>query len=244
MAIALVTTGTGGEEGGATPFTVTLGASPSANDVILVFVSFNNTTSGSHPVPSITDFTSLGTSTASVWERMTCLWKAATGSEGTSLSVTFTGNDDFSCGGAIVLSGCDTAQPTNIVTTPDASSNTTASIPAITTAANNSWDVAAVCFGGNNSYNASNNYASWGSSLTERVDHAAPLNGALETYAGVGIATALRATAGSQAATSVTQSVSDVSGAIRVEIKEATAATTSLPPIYVPSRATRAMLRR
>jgi hypothetical protein len=231
-----------GENGttGTTNLAVTLSASPVAGDHIYILVNVNNTSSGSHPTPACTDFSSLGTSTASVWSRTTLLGKIATGSEGTSLTVTGFSGADSKYAGIIVLSGAGAALATNIVTTPDASSNTTFSIPAITNAADNSLDVVCVGYGGNNSQGTPDNLSSWGSSLNMRIDGAVDSGGS-NYYAGLGIATALRATSGSQAATSVTAAVADVSAAIRFEVLEAVAASKPLPPRRRPYRFFRSM---
>ena len=214
MAITERATGTGGETPTGSPVTCTLTASPVADDLILVFVTFNNSTENSHAVASITGFTSLGISTAGGWSRTRCLGKIAAGTEGTSLSVTWTGTADAVQCGALVLTGADTTLPTNVVTTPDASSNTTFSIPAITNAAANSLDVACVGHGGNVDPTAAPNYSTWGDSFNERVDAATP-------WAALGIASVIRASSGVQAATSVTSAASDVNAAIRIEVLEA-----------------------
>lgn len=205
---------------------VTVNVAPQAGDHIYVLVNCNNNSSGAHPTPAITGFSTLTTSTASVWSRLSLLGKIATGSEGTSFTATgFTGAD-FKSVGIVILSGAGASLATNFVTTPDASASTSWTIPAITTAAANSMDVACVGGGGNNnSTSPTATLSAWGSSLAEIIDQSAD-------YAIVGVAMVLRASAGLQAATSVTSVVNDVNAAIRFEVPEAAAAaTTSYPPV-------------
>lgn len=233
MAVAIRGSGSGGSPGtGNLVVTTDVGATD--GDLILIFVNVNNSSSGSHPTPASTGFTSLGSSTASVWSRTTALGRIASGN-GTSYTITgFTGAD-AKYAAVVILSGAGASLPTNIVTTPDASSNTTADIPAITNASANSMDVACVGYGGNNDYGAPGAFASWGSSLTELIDGATDSGGGAY-YAGLGLATALRAASGSQAATSVTADTADVTAAIRIEVLEAAAAAASLliPPPRLP----------
>ena len=233
MAVAIRGSGSGGSTGTGN-LVVTTDASAVDGDLILIFVNINNSGSGSHPTPASTGFSSLGTSTASVWSRETCLGRIASGN-GSSYTISgFTGADS-KYASVVILSGAAASVPTNIVTTPDASSNTTHSIPAITNAAANSLDVVCVGYGGNNDYGAPGAFASWGSSLTELIDGGADSGGGFY-YSGHGIATALRASSGSQAATSVTSDAADVSSAIRIEVLEAVVATKPLPPRRRPYR--------
>lgn len=200
--------------------TVTTSASAVAGDLILVVINVNNTSSGVHPTPSISGYTSLGASTASVWSRTTLLGKIAGGSEGSSYTVTgFTGADAKYVA-VVILSSVGASLPSTIVTTPDASSDTTWSIPAITTVGANSMDMAIVGYGGNVSQNSGGTLSAWGGSLTELIDNNVD-GGGSNFFAGLGIATATRASAGTQAATSVTAGVGDVSAAIRLEILDA-----------------------
>jgi len=203
---------------------VTTSAAAVAGDLILIAVNINNSGSGAHPTPACTDFTPLGNSTASVWSRTTLLGKIATGSEGSSYTVTgfgTGGGTDYKTVGVVIISDTAGTLPTNIVTTPDASSNTTWSIPAITMAAAGSMDFACVGAGGNNSVGATL-FSSWGSSLSELIDRGT-------TFAAIGVATAIRASAGVQSATSVTSGTSDVNAAIRVEVLAAVVATKPMP---------------
>ena len=232
MAIAVRGSGSTGSSGTGN-LTVTASASAVAGDLILLIVNVNNLSSGTHPTPASTGFTSLGASTASVWSRTTALGKIASGSEGASFTLSGFAGTDVKTAAAVILSGVGASLPTNVVTTPDASSNTTWSIPTITTAAANSLDVAVVGFGGNVSGGISS-FSAWGSSLVELVDLGFDVSG--NCYSGLGIATALRASAGLQAATSVTSSFADVSAAIRIEVLEAASASKPLPPRRRPYR--------
>lgn len=227
MAPTLRGSGTAGSAGTGNQ-SVTTSASAVAGDLILIVVNVNNTSSGVHPTPASTGFTSLGASTASVWSRTTLLGKIASGSEGSSYTISgFTGAD-AKFAAVIIYSSVDSALPSNIVTTPDASSNTTWSIPALTTAAANSLDVAIVGYGGNVSQVNGGTLSSWGGSLTELIDNNVDGGGG-NFFAGLGVATATRASAGLQSATSVTAGVSDVSAAIRLEVLDATGGGATLP---------------
>ena len=214
--------------------TVTTSASPLAGDHLYILVNVNNSSSGSHPTPASTGFSSLGSSTASVWSRLTLLGKIASGSEGTSYTISGFSGADAKYAAVVIVQDAGAGLASNIVTTPDASSNTTASIPAITMATSGGLDVAALGLGGNNA-GAVSNFSAWGSSLVEQIDGAQDSGGS-SYYAGVGIATAVRVSAGLQAATSATQGFSDVNAAIRFEVPPATSATKPLPPRRRPYR--------
>ncbi|HZQ35373.1 MAG TPA: hypothetical protein VFD32_05535 [Dehalococcoidia bacterium] len=227
MAVAL--RGSGSNGGFGDSVTVTTSAGAVDGDLILIFVNTNNDVSGAHPTPAASGFTSLGSSTASVWSRTTVLGRIASGN-GSSYTITGIGTVNNAEVAVVILSGADSALPTNIVTTPDASSNTTFSIPAITNAAANSLDVACVGYGGNVDQGLPPNLSGWGGSLTGLIDDAFNVGGG-NCYAGLGVATATRASSGSQAATSVTAAVADVNAAIRIEVLVAGGATaTSDPP--------------
>lgn len=227
MAPTIRGSGTAGSAGTANQ-SVTTSASAVAGDLILIVVNVNNTSSGVHPTPASTGFTSLGTSTASVWSRTTLLGKIASGSEGSSFTISgFTGAD-AKFAAALIYSSVGASLPSNIVTTPDASSDTTWSIPALTTGAANSLDVAIVGYGGNVSQVNGGTLSAWGGSLTELIDSNVDGGGG-NFFAGLGVATATRATAGLQSATSVTAGVSDVSAAIRLEVLDATGGGATLP---------------
>jgi hypothetical protein len=201
---------------------ITSSASPQAGDLLLIAVNVNNASSGSHPTPACSGFSSLATSTASVWSRTTLLGKIATGSEGTSFTVTgFSGADAKECAVLVVQDWAGSALPTNIVTTPDASSNTTVTIPGITIASAGSLDIAIVGYGGNSDQGAPPNFSAWGDSFSSLID-ASPTSGGGH-YAGLGIATATRASAGARGSTTVTSAVSDVAANIRLEVAPAAA---------------------
>ena len=219
MAPTIRGSGTAGSAGTANQ-SVTTSASAVAGDLILIAVNVNNTSSGVHPTPASTGFSSIGVSTASVWSRTTLLGKIASGSEGTSYTISgFTGADAKYVA-VVILSSVGASLPSTIVTTPDASSNTTWSIPALTTTAANSLDMAILGYGGNVSQNSGGTLSAWGGSLTELIDGNVD-GGGSNFFAGLGVATATRASAGAQAATSATAGVSDVSAAIRLEVLNA-----------------------
>jgi hypothetical protein len=203
---------------------VTVDVAPVAGDHIYILVNVNNAVSGSHPIPASTDFTSLGSSTASVWSRLTLLGKIATGSEGTSFTISGFSGADSKYADVLVIRDAGASLTTNIVNTPDATSNTTVSIAAITTASAGSLDVVGVGLGGNNS-GSSTNFTTW-AAHTEQLDGSVSSGGGF--YAGVGVATATRASAGVQAATTATQGFSDVNAVIRFEVAPAAGAATSI----------------
>jgi hypothetical protein len=124
----------------------------------------------------------------------------------------------------LVIRDAGASLTTNIVNTPDATSNTTVSIAAITTASAGSLDVVGVGLGGNNS-GSSTNFTTW-AAHTEQLDGSVSSGGGF--YAGVGVATATRASAGVQAATTATQGFSDVNAVIRFEVAPAAGAATSI----------------
>lgn len=232
MAVAIRGSGSAGSTGTGN-LTITSSAAPVAGDHIYLIVNINNASSGTHPTPASTGFSSLTSSTGSVWNKTTLLGKIASGSEGTSYTLSGFSGADSKAAAVIILSGASASLATNFVTTPDASSNTTWSIPAITNALANSLDVAIVGYGGNNpASTGTGNFSAWGSSLTELLEIGFDTGGGF-FYAGLGIATALRASSGSQAATSVTSGFADVSAAIRFEVPEAGGAASAsliLPP--------------
>jgi hypothetical protein len=203
---------------------VTVDVAPVAGDHIYILVNVNNAVSGSHPIPASTGFSSLGTSTASVWSRLTLLGKIATGAEGTSFTISGFAGADSKYADVVVIQDAGASLATNIVNTPDATSNTTVSIPAITTAAAGSLDVVGVGLGGNNS-GSSTNFTAW-AAHTEQLDGSVSSGGGF--YAGVGVATATRASAGVQAATTATQGFSDVNAVIRFEVAPAAGGATSI----------------
>lgn len=232
MAVAIRGSGSGGSTGTGN-LAVVSSSAPVAGDHIYLIVTINNSSSGSHPTPASTGFSSLGSSTASVWSRTTLLGKIATGSEGTSFTISGFAGSDSKFAVVLVLSGASAGLTSNVVTTPDASSNTTHSIAAITTAAANSMDIVAVGYGGNNDYGAPGAFGTWGTSFVELIDNGADSGGGFY-YAGLGVATVIRASAGAQAATSVVSEAADVNSCIRFEVQEAGggAATSLLLPSF------------
>lgn len=183
-------------------------------DTILIITDVN--TSFAFPTPTCTGFTPLANSPGTTYNRLSLLGRIASGN-GTSYTISgFAGVDGSSVATVLIYQDADSALPSNIQSALDSSSSTTYSIPALTTAANDSIDLAVVGFGGNVDMGTPPNFASWGSSLLELADIGANTGGFY--YAGMGVAAAVRATAGTQAATSVTADTADVNTAIRVEI--------------------------
>lgn len=197
--------------------TVTTSASAVDGDLILIVTDVN--TGAAFPTPTCTGFTPMHTSPNSTYNRLSLLGRIASGN-GTSYTVSgFTAVDGSSAAVVMIWQDADSVLPTNIVSALDSSSGTSNAIPAITTAAANSIDLAIVGFGGNNDMGAAPNFASWGDSLSEIADWATNAFGAY--YAGLGAAAVVRASAGLQAATTVTADTADVSTAMRIEIKAA-----------------------
>ena len=129
-------------------------------------------------------------------------------------------------GGILVISGASTTLPTNAATGEDTTSGFTFDIVALTTAVDNALDVAFAAQQGNTDVNgnAGVSFSSWGSSLVESLDS----TGA--AYCDAGVATAIRATAGVQAGTSVTSNDGDTSLSIRLEVEPAGGAPATVKP--------------
>lgn len=213
MAPSLRGIGTGSASGTGN-ISVTTDNAPVDGDLILIVTDVN--TSFAFPSPACTGFTPMHDSPTSTYNRLSLLGRIAS-SNGTSYTITgFTLVDGSSAATVLIIKDADSALPTNIVSALDSSSNTTNTIPALTTAAANSLDLAIVGFGGNVDMGAPPNFASWGDSLSELADIGANVGGFY--YAGMGVAAVTRASAGLQAATSVTADTADVNTAIRVEI--------------------------
>lgn len=217
MAPTLRGIGTNGSTGGS-DLTVVTDVAAEDGDLILIVTDVNITPP--FPDPSCTGFTPLHDSPNSTYNRLTLLGRIANGDGDTYVITDWGAVDGSKTATVLIYQDADSTLPTNIVSALDSGSNTTYSIPALTTAANASIDLAIVGFGGNNDVGAAPNFASWGGSLSELVDYATNAFGAY--YSGLGIASAVRATAGSQAATSVTADTADVNTSIRLEIKAAT----------------------
>ena len=228
MAATLRGIGTNGSPGGS-DLTVTTDVAAEDGDLILIVTDVNITPP--FPSPTCTGFTPMGNSANSTYNRMTLLGRIASGDGDTYVITSWGSVDGSKTASVLIWQDADGDLPTNIVTALDSGSNTTYSIPALTTAADDSVDLAIVGFGGNVSVGAAPNFASWGSSLSEIVDYATSAFG--DYYSGLGIASAVRATAGTQAATSVTADTADVNTAFRLEIL---AAGGGPPPAAAPQQ--------
>jgi hypothetical protein len=200
------------------------GGAAASGEVVLIAVNYISGAAGSYPSAyNCSGFTTVATIDAggSAFGALALLRKVAGGSEPSSYSVTFTGGTFYRAVGAvIVLSGVSNVTPLGTaVTNADFTTNTTWDIPALTTGSANSWDVAVVgAQGVSDPGGAAAALSSWGSSLVERADLA-------HDYGAIGMATALRASAGVQGATSVSIAGSgypsgEGSLAIRVEVFE------------------------
>lgn len=228
-AIALDTSGSNNAAGGPTSIVITPGATVSEDSVIYIGVCVTLNTATDPPSSySSSGFTEIASiSDSAFFGDMVIFRKVAGGSEPSTYTVSWTSGDPYSAAaGLVAYSGADTTTINGTPTTgTDTSSNTTFDIPALTTDYNNSLDIAFVCQDGQTS---SVTLSSWGSSLTERIDNSGG------EYAVIGIADAARATAGSQAATSVTSSNADNSLGIRLELIEDGAISASGDPFSGP----------
>ncbi len=204
--------------------TVTTSASAVDGDLILIVTDVN--IGAAFPQPTCTGFSPLENSPNSTYNRLSLLGRIASGDDDSYTISGFTGVDS-SAAIVMIWQDADSVLPTNIESALDSASGTSNAIPALTTAAANSIDLAIVGFGGNNDMGAAPNFASWGDSLSEIADWATNAFGAY--YAGLGAAAVVRASAGLQAATSVTADTADVSTAMRIEIKAAGGAATKAP---------------
>ncbi len=212
---------------------ITPNAAAQSGDLVQIGVAINPTSPGVYATPAVSGFATLATQDLSPWARLVVLSKIAGASEPASYTVTFTGTLDASAVGILILSGVDTLTPQpTVAPAVDTSADQTFNIPALVSASANSWDVAWVAPGGNNDNGASAAFLSgWGGALGEDLD----LSGG---WVGIGAAHALRASPGTQAATSVTTDLEDTSVAIRIEVKAGAAAATGFlwDPATSPSR--------
>jgi len=227
-AIAVDQTGSGDLSGTGTSVVVTPGATVSNGSIVYIYLTWCSAV-GSTGAPSgyspASGFSQIGSTLSNVNDFCeTTLWrKTAGGSEPSSYTMSWTestASDTYgACAALLALSGVDSTTPNGtLVSARDSSANTTVDIPALTTNNDNSWDVAFVANNGNvQTFTVS----SWGSSLIERVDNNTG------DYCHGAIASALRATAGTQAATSVTGSNSGTSHAFRLEVNEAAASSSA-----------------
>lgn len=213
MAPSLRGIGTNGSAGTSNLVVVT-DETPVDGDLILIATDVNITPP--FPTPACAGFTIIETSPPSDYNQTVLLGRIASGDSDTFTITGWGAVDGSKTATVMIWQDVDGSLPTNAVSAYDSSSSTTYSIPALTTAANDSIDLAIVGYGGNVDAGAAPNFASWGSSLSELVDYGTNVGGFY--YSGLGIAFATRATAGLQAATSVTADTADVNTAIRVEI--------------------------
>ncbi len=204
--------------GGTSDLVVVTDVAAEDGDLILIITDVNITPP--FPTPACTGFTIIESSPESDYNQTVLLGRIASG-DGDTYTITGWGSVDGSKTAVVLIyQDADSSIPSNAVSAYDSSASTTWSIPALTTGAANSIDLAIVGFGGNIDMGAPPNFSSWGDSLTELFDTGANTGGFY--YSGMGVAHATRVSAGTQAATTVTSGNSDVNTAIRVEIKAAT----------------------
>lgn len=213
--------------------TVTLSDGPDAGELIIVIVAWNESPPFSTLALSVAGFSTIASITSADWNPLYILGKIAAGTEGTTYTASWSGGAED--GGAsmavLVFPDANSSLPTNTASTNDTSASTSYSIPALTTTKNGSYDLVAVTSHGN-SASTQPNFASWGTSLGELFD-IAPANP--NAYPILGVAGVTRATAGSQAATTVTCDVNDKNVALRIEIEPAAVAKAP-PPRRRPMR--------
>lgn len=197
---------------------VAITGTPANGETILIYVCTNE--SPPFSTPSCSGFSSVASITSGDFNRLDVLGKIAS-SEGTNPTYTasFSGGaeDGFSSVAVRIYQNSTGSLPTNTATAHDTSASTTFTFPALTTATAGGLDVVMVSSDGNTN-SAAGNFASWSGSLVEVVDIAP---GAGNEYAMLGIAEVTRATAGVQAAGTVTCDVNDKNVAIRLEIPAA-----------------------
>lgn len=206
-------------EAGSNSVTVTLPSAPAAGELIVFLAAANDNDSPPVATGTVTGFTQLGAIDGD-FNAVRAFGKIAGGSEGTSYTCTFTGGVAAGsvCGVVLVFQDADSSLPSNVTTIHDTSASTTYSIPSLTTTAADSYDLVAISSDGNNA-SAASRFSSWGSSLTELFDFSATYGGG--NWGNLAAAGTTRATAGLQAATTVTSSDNDKNVALRIEIKAA-----------------------
>lgn len=218
-ALGVGTTGSIADTSCGTTLVVTPDSTAGDGDLILILGSEDPDSGGDFSNFVISGFTleaTIDEDTAG-WNRTRLFSKIAGASEPSSYTITgFVGGPDECIGSIITFTGSHQTDvlPT-ISTLNDTSANTTFEIPAITTANNDSFDVAFVASGGNDD---AGTLSTWGDSLVEDLEE----NGG--DWITQGTAHVVRATAGAQAATEVISSSGDYSVAIRVEVREAAGA--------------------
>lgn len=214
--------------GDADSVAVSITGTPINGELILFYLSWNE--SPTFSVPTISGFTIVGQITSADWNPLYVFGKIAS-SEGANPTYTanFTSgtNDGSSVGAVEVWQDASASLPTNVATAHDTSASTTFTFPALTTAANGSSDVVVVTQDGNVSA-AVGNYSSWSDSLAEVFD----INDGGSRYGAMGVAHVTRATAGTQAAGTVTSIAIDKNVAIRFEIEPAGGGGPSMPVMF------------
>jgi hypothetical protein len=228
MALGVTSTGNGKSTG--TSVTCTFGSAPAENDIILIGLVQNPATADNYGTMSISGFSSLsanGSIDAADWSRLTVLKKIAGASEGTTYTVnTSVSQDNLACAG-IAISGGNTTTPDPTVVNDSTdilpTVGPTIEIPAITTANDNSFDVAFVSDWGETNQGTTSWVSAWNGGFVEDED-------VPQTWAVIALAHVLRASSGLQAATTAT-SAANMQGSlcIRIEIAEAVAGGSSIP---------------
>jgi hypothetical protein len=213
-----------------TSLACTLSGAPAANDAIYIAFALNSVTSGSFPaVTPPGGFSEIASVNTGAWNRLQVFEKPlATGSEGTSMSVSFPTNTcDVQAIGAVVVRNANQTDPTveTPVTQYDASASTSWSVPGITTAINGSLILTFIATGGDGAgLTGAAQISAWGGGFTEHVD-----DGVSSEWASIAIASVLKAVAGAFASTTATAASSETNLAITIAIRPAAAVAISLP---------------
>jgi hypothetical protein len=197
---------------------VTPGSSITDGNVVYLALQVALDTAGSFPTsytpPS--GFTQIARvpETESEYAELVVFSKVASSEPG-SYSVSWSGGAG-TVGSALAFaeySGLSTSSPNGTpVTGVDTSYNTTVDIPALTTGVDGSTELVIVGPGADSVSGSGNLRSAWGSSLVEFVDVAGT------EWNSIALADAVRATAGTQAATSVTQVSADYGLVVRLEL--------------------------
>lgn len=195
---------------------VTPTSTPSNGDYVYVAILDGPTNPSTYATLSAPDGTwSLLASVASAaWGKSYLYRKVAGASEPSSYTFTWSAGTPFSDAYACAVQS-GVASDGTPSTTHDSTSDTTFSIPAITTTANNSR-VLAVVYTSCNDSNVNGGFSSWGGGYVEKVD---VNDGGGHQWVGLGLAYQDVATAQTISATSVTAANANPNTAIVVEIK-------------------------
>lgn len=129
---------------GSNSMTVTFGVAPSADDIIVLWATFetiNETVSASGFTSKTQGFSSAGFNDV----HWALLWKRAGGSEGTSYTASWTTNSYKTSMLGLTYSGCVTSgDPFEAVATGSVGFSSTITVPTITTLTDNAWWVSYV----------------------------------------------------------------------------------------------------